>query len=819
MNDIRLALRQVRRQPAFFLAAMLVLALGTGANAAMFSVIRHVLLTPLPYPSPEDLYRVWSVDVRQGSTRGGISLQNFADYRQRADGLVSLAAYHLRTGSLKGPEPRSIGYALVSPRFLQVLGISPQWGRSFDPSENLPGRDDVAIVSHALWQSLWGGRMDALGETVSLDGRKLRVIGILPPDFRAPEGEVDLLKPFGMNPDDAGPRGSFWASAMARLLPRVSREQAQSASDAIAAALREEHPEENADVGIFLQPLHEVGLADTRQALIVLWGAAGLVLVLACVNVGGLVLVRGLSRSREMSIRGALGAGRSTLVRLQLAESGVVALGATALGLFFAWLGLRLLPAFASGRLPRAESISVDPVVLAFSLLVGAGIGIGVGLFPALQAARADMQGCMRATGSAPSAPSRRRVRSSLVSLEIALALVLLIGAGLLLRSFDRLTAVPLGFRAENLVTFRLEPPMLADPSGESMEEFVQEFIAERERASAFYGRLQGRLESIPGVTRVSAINRMPLSGNAWTTGVAIEGRRVEAANQMVPAAARAFADDYFATMSIPLLAGRAMTPSDGRDTLPAAIISEALAAQWPGESPLGKRITFEFPPDEARIWWTIVGVVGDVRDSSLIRSPRAVVYTPMRQSFFGFFGDWGMDVVLKVERDPAAVMAAARRIVAELDPDLPVERVRTMGEVVRGQTADTRFHLWLLGAMAAIALTLAGAGIYGLVSFTAQQRRQEIGIRMTLGAGRSAIASWMLRGFVRYLAVGIVLGTGGAFLASRFLGSLLYGVGTTDSVVFVLAPLTLTAAALAALWLPTRRASRLDPKTVVNEP
>ena len=795
-QDIVYAIRGLWRRPAFALAAVVTLALGIGANAAIFSVVNAVLLQPLPYPDAERLMMVWTYNPRQGFDKDVGTYPNFEDWRRESRSFERLAAYTTTSYTLTGSgDPLHIRGAVVTPGFFEALGVSPLRGRAIGSNDAAAGGHRVAVLSHGLWMRRFGGDPGVVGRTVPLSGVSHDVIGIMPEEFAHPE-EAELWTPLAPTERFAelmASRGSFWLTVIGRLRSDVARAAAQAEMDAIAARLERGYPA-NAGLGVRLVPLHEEIVGDVRRPLLVLLGAVGFVLLIACANVANLLLTRAAARQRELAVRAALGAGRARIARQLLTESVVLALVGGAAGLLLAAWAVDLLHALAPAHVPRLSLVRVDAAVLAYAMAASVITGIFFGLAPVSQSsstADALKDGARGGTDS----PRGRRLRSALAIGEIAVALVLVVGAGLLVRSFIALTRVDLGFETRGLLALRLQLPRAAYPKPEQV--------------AAFYERLTERIRALPGVESAAAASSILLPSLPQSAGVIVENRPPDtSAGARVPVPYDAITPDFFDTLRIPVLKGRRFTAGDAAGGLPVVIVNEAFERRYfPDGDPLGRRVAFGSAPAPDTAWYTIVGVVRDTRRAGVDRAPWAEMYFPQAQA-----QDPAMFVVLRTSGDPVALAAAARAAVWSLDRTQAVSSVRTLRDMVDRTQANRRFTTLLLLVFACVALALAAVGVYGVIAYSTAQRTQEIGIRMALGAGRSDVLRLVLGEGVRIGVFGLAIGIAGAAFASRLLTGLLFGVPRWDPLTFVAVPLLLLAIAAIASWIPARRAVRLDP-------
>jgi putative ABC transport system permease protein len=796
-KDVVFGLRTLLRHPATSAIALLALALGIGANTAIFSVVNGVLLEPLPYGDPERLVMVWEANPGRGFPRFAVSPPNFADWRTQARSFERLVAVSSQDVNLTGREqPEALSMALVSDGFFQVMGVPMTRGRGFHAEEMKPGSGRVTVLSHGLWQRRFGSDEAILGRPIQLNGEPYTVVGIAPEGFEFPN-ERELWAPMAEEIDPAQ-RGAHYLRVVGRLKPGVSAERAATEMSAIAGRLEKQYPDSNTGWGTLVIPLRENVVQDIRPALLILLAAVSFVLLIACANVANLLLARVAAREREIAVRTALGAGRVRLVRQMLTESAVLFLGGGLLGLLIAFWGVKLLVAVDPGGLPRVQEIDVDGRVLLFTLGVSLVTGLLFGLIPALHATGGGrLYDALKEGGRAMAGGGRGKlVRNALVLVEVAVALVLLVGAGLLIQSFSRLQAVDPGFRPEGVLTAGVNLPAFKYPDSP--------------RQAAFYRQLIERLETQPGVESVGTIMPLPLSGSRFVLTFAVEGRPAPPPNEEPNTNIRTISPGYFKTAEIPLIKGRVFTDRDREDSEPVVIINQTMAARiWPGQDPLGRRITFDDATDPEAQWRTVVGVVGDVRHGTLDEDGGSEAYWPQFQTPFE-----GTAIVVRAAegRSPESLAGAVRQVVRGIDPDLPVDEVRPFDEVVSEALSQSRFKTVLLGLFAAIALVLAAVGVYGVISYSVTQRTHEIGIRMALGAERASVLRMVVRQGMALVLTGVGVGVLLAFLASRYLATQVYGVSTSDPATFVAVPLVLAAVSLLANYLPARRATAVDP-------
>lgn len=803
-HDIRYAMRVLAKSPGFSLVAIITLALGVGANTAIFSVVNAVLLRSLPFKDPDRLAIIWANNTREGKPRYPISPANFVDLRDQNQSFEQIAAYptFTPTATLTGVgEPKAVIQSMVSTNLFEVLKVEASLGRTFVAEEGQIGRDRVALLSYAFWQRHLGGDPGIVGQTLTLSGTPYTVIGVMPQGFYFLNRDTDMWVPLSFNPqmhpslaitNRAG--GGF--GIIGRLKPGVTLEQAGSEMQGLAGRLEEQYPEANNGIAATLIPLHEQVTSEIRPALLVLFGAVGFVLLIACANVATLLLARAKTRAREIAVRAALGATRSRLIKQLLTESVLLAITGGLIGLVIAFLGIKFLLALSPAEIPRRDEIGIDIWALTFTLGLSIFTGVIFGIAPALQASRPDLNESLK-EGGRSAGLGRHRLQRTLVVAEIALTLVLLVGAGLLIRSFVRLMDTDPGFKASNLLTMNLTAPPSRATSAPQL--------------AAYYQELFGRIESLPGVQSAGTVTRLPLSARGGvTTFMRIEGRPV-AENERPELEFRRASANYFTAMGIPLISGRFFNQQDNPQSTPVFIINETAARRfWPGEDPVGKRINTS--PNPAAPFWPIVGVVGDIRHFGLDSDPRPEVYISCDQSPPSV-----PILVVRTTNDPATIAAAVRAQVQAISPDVPVDTPLLMNEVVSASVAGRRFNMLLLGIFAALATVLAGVGLYGVMSYMVTQRTSEIGIRIALGAGRADILRLIVGHVFLLTAVGIGTGLIAAFGLTRLMSSLIFGISLTDPVAFGGVSLLLMIVSLLAGYLPARRAMKIDPMVALR--
>jgi predicted permease len=811
LSDLRYSLRQLLKQPGFTIVVVLTLALGIGANTAIFSVVNAVLLKPLPFPAFRELVAVSMTDTREKiqTQRGSLSYPDFFDFREQNRTLSGIAVYCDRIFALTNSQGATSARGIKgSADLFDVLGVKPVLGRSFvRDDENAGGGAGgfKVILSHDFWNKNFGGDLNVLGRTIELDRRKHTVIGVMPPRFQFPiqAEQIDFyvtIAEDASSSDGSKPatqmRGSHSVQSVARLKPGVTKEQAQSDLSTIAANLAKQYPDSNTNFGIALKGLREEMVGDVRTALYVLFGAVICVLLIANANVANLLLARASVRGKEMALRAALGASRARIIRQLLTESLLLSTIGGCLGLLFAEWGTESLVKAVPQNIPRISDIQLDGAVLVFTLVVSLLTGVIFGLVPAWHASHVDLNSSLKSgTRTGGGSEKKARLRNSLVVAEVALALMLLVCAGLLIQSFARLSKVPPGIRTEGLFTARIQLPEVAYPTNPSMIRFWDQFLS--------------RLRTLPGIESASAIIPLPLSGSSMATTFDLEERPLPE-GQRPDAPIFVAATDYFQTMGIPVQHGRVFRETDNMDSTPVVIVNERFAAKFfPGQNAVGKRIKPGLSADDKEEKMReIVGIVGNVKQLSLRNEDMPQMYVPRTQIPFNI-----MSLVIRTNvSNPASITSQVRRELDGMDGSIPMTNVRVSDELMSRSLSKPRFNALLLSIFSATALLLTAIGIYGVMAYSVSQRTSEIGIRIALGAAQSSIFRLIVGQAMTLVGISLALGLIGAFAATRLLSSLLFGVGASDLLTFVAIILLVSFVAFLAAWLPARRAARVDP-------
>jgi putative ABC transport system permease protein len=802
-QDLRYGARMLLKNPGFTMVAVIALALGIGANTAIFSVVNSVLLRPLSYRDSERLVQL-NHNYPKLDLKASVSAIGYTHYRDHNQSFENMGAGTFWPVNLTGTgDPERLAGAAVTHTFLPTLGIEAARGRVFTPEEDQPGRNRVVVLSNGLWQRRFAADPNILGQTITLNGENYTIIGVMPPEFQLGRefGQViDLFAPIAFTTEqlDVNRWRNEFLFVFARLKPNVTLPQAQTEMDTIAANVRRQFfgggdANDPGNWGLLLRSLRETVVGAIRPALQVLMFAVGFVLLIACANVANLLLARATVRQKEVAIRTALGASRWRVVRQLLTESVLLALVGGVLGLLIAYWGVRLLLSLNENLIPRANEIGIDGRVLAFTFGVSLLTGIIFGLIPAWQSSKAELHETLKEGGRTGVAHSRRWLRNSLIVFEVTSALVLLIGAGLLIKSFRRVQEVNPGFNANNVLVMQVSLPntKYQDPT----------------QIDAFFQKVQQGISALPGVKSAGLSSTVPLSGMSSSGSFRIEGRAVPP-GQMAPWGSRwAAGASYFQTMNIPLIRGRYFDDRDVASASGVAIIDETMARKfWSNEDPIGKRITFEGGQSNPR-WREIVGVVGHVKQTGLDGESPVQYYFPHRQRPTS-----GVFLVIRTNTEPQSLTAAVRGVIQSADKELPVFKVMTMEQMVENSTSQRRFSTILLGVFALVALILASVGLYGVMSYTVAQRTHEIGIRMALGASAADVKKLVVRQGMILVVAGVASGLLAAYGLTRLMASLLFGVRATDPLTFIMLPFALALVALLACYLPARRATKVDP-------
>jgi putative ABC transport system permease protein len=810
LQDLRYGLRTMLRSPGFALTAMLALALGIGANTAIFSVVNAVLLRPLPYDQPDRLMQVWHTPPQKsfpGMPTFAVSPANFLDWRKQNHSFEGMSAYGFGRYTITGSGyPETIRMVAATVGLFSILHAHPLLGRGFLEGEDEPGRDHEVVLSYGLWRSYFAGNPDIVGRVIQLNGQEFTVIGVMGPGFdfpisSDPDARAQMWKPLAWTDQERAIRDNHNYAVIARLKDGVSLQQAQGELDAISNGLAQEYPNDDKGWGAIAIPLRDDLVSDVRPSLLILLGAVALVLLIACANVANLVLARTLSRRKEVAVRTALGATRRRLLQQALSETLLLAFAGGALGLVFAHYGVILIVKFLAQRLPRSSEIALDGWVLAFTLGISLLTGLAAGLLPALRMAKADLnQALKQGLGRTAADSGGGRTRNVLVVSEVALSLILLIGAGLLIRSLWVLQHVNPGFDPSRVVTMTASVP-----PGK---------FAEAGQQISYFGRVLDRVRVLPGVQSAGLIDSLPLSGDGSHQPLSVEGRPPAPMADLPEVDVRLISPGYMSAMHIPLLSGRDVDGSDVAGRPGAVLVSESMAKSfWPNEDAIGKHLTLYFFPDVPRV---VVGVVADVKMNAMNETQAVpTLYFPFAQFSAPRGTRWRsvpMILAVRTNAPPLSVVPAITGSIHEIDAELPLLNIRMMDDSVSASLSPARFTMLLLGAFAGLALLLAVVGIYSVMSYSVSRRTNEIGIRVALGASRNDVLILIVRQALLLALIGSVIGVVGALALSRLMASQLYGVRPTDPVTFITVAALLMIVSLAASYIPARRAMRVDP-------
>src|ERR1700723_426518 len=808
LQDMRYCLRQLRKSPGFTAVAVITLALGIGINTAIFSVVNGVLLRPLGFPDANQLVRVYHVPPQKSfpaTSTFAASAANYLDWEKQNHVFDRMAISASRGFDLSGADkPEQIDATTVSSGFFATLGVQPMLGREFSPDEDQPGRSHVVVLSHGLWQEHFGANPKIVGRNINLDGTSYLVAGVMPPSSRFP-GLAQMWTPMAWTDQERAVRGEHHYGVIARLKGGVELQQAQAEMNTISGRLEQFYPEDDKGWGAVVVPMQQDMVADVRPALLVLLGAVAFVLLIACVNVANLALAKTFSRQKEIAIRTALGATSARVLRQILTETVLLALAGGALGLAYAHIGVRMIIAFLGDKLPRSLDIGLDSHVLAFTAFVSVFTGIVAGILPALRSTRGDVnQALKQGLGRTGADSGGQRTRSILVVSEVALSLMLLIGAGLMIRGFQKLRAVNPGFDSRDVLTVSAMVSRAKFPSP------AQQI--------SFFERVLQRVRALPGVKSAGVIDDIPLNGGSHQP-IAIEGRPLVLMSEQPEVDVRLISPGYMRALHIPLLRGRDVNDSDIAGRPAAVLISESMARQfWPGQDPLRKQLTLTFFPDAVR---EVVGVVGDVKIDSLDQSlPSPTLYFPLDQVSVPATGGWSsfpMTLVVRSASGTAGMISAVSNALHEIDPEIPLRDILPLDALVTNSLSQQRFNMLLLGAFAGLALLLAAVGIYSVLSYTVKRSVRDIGIRVALGASLGDVLRMVVFEGMKPTLLGIAIGTAGALALGRILSNLIYGVRTTDLITFLSVIVLLTAVALCASIVPAYRATKVDPMVALR--
>jgi putative ABC transport system permease protein len=798
MNDLKFAIRQLLKNPGFTAVAVFTLALGIGANTTIFSLVNGVLLKPLPYPEADRLVALFNNQLEQGQDFVGLTAPAFVDWRVQSTAFEILAAYQPGGFDLTGSgEPARLFGIRASAGLFPLLRVQPMLGRNFTETEDATGKKSVAILGNRLWQERFNGSPDALGKSMTMDGNVYAIIGVMPAEFRFAGLDADVWVPMGFESFEMENRGGHDFQAIGKLKPGVSLAQAQTEMATITSRLGQQY-ELDRGWNATLLPLRDQLVGGSKRPLFILFGAVGFVLLIACSNVANLLLARASKRTREFAIRGALGAGRSVIIRQLILESLLLAGAGAVAGWFLAEASLALVLKLGSVGLPRLESVRLDGTVAAFSMFVTLLTGLAFGLAPAWFASRVNLSSALNDSARGSSSSRGHGMRNGFVAAQLALALVLLIGAGLMLRSFANIRSVDSGYQPDHILTASLTMDDTRFPGNDS---------SEREPLrKAFLARIVERAAALPGVESAASVMGMPLTVIGAGSQVFVMGRGEPKPDDPQVAGYSQVSTNYFHTMGIPVLRGRIF---DGHDTVEApfvAIVNETFARTFfPNEDPIGQQLqvmdSYRDRPTE------IVGVIRDTRQRGITTPPGSEMYFPVEQRCWA-----NGQIVLRTQGDPAAMIPALTRAVTELDARQPLYFVRTLTSLMEDSYAQQRLQMILLAVFAAVALTLALIGVYGVMACVVAQRRREIGVRMSLGAQPHQVLAMIVRQTMKLSMIGILIGIASAFALTRLLRSLLFEVTPSDPLTFLIVPMLLAVAALAGGWLPARRASQVDP-------
>jgi putative ABC transport system permease protein len=790
-NDIRFGFRSLKKRPGFTVVALVALALGIGANTAIFSLVNAVLLRPLPFREPDRLVWIWG-NIRNGGNHASVSPLDFLDYRRQNKTFEEFAAVFTVPLSLNltgNGEPERLSAAGVTGNYFQALGIQAALGRTLGLENESPGHDQVVVLSYGFWQKRFAGDPKIINKTVALDGRTWEVIGVMPKDFGFPQdAQVWIPMNFDYSPE-MRQRKAHFLRPIGRLKAGITLTQAQADTDTISAQLEQQFPDSNTGWNLRLVPLREQLVGDTRPTLLILFGAVGFVLLIACANVANLLLVRAAGRQKEIALLTALGAGRLRIARQMITESLLLALAGGVLGTLLAMWGLELLVGLSNDSLPPTTRVGIDGTVLGFTLLVSVLTGLLFGLVPAIRTLKINLSDSLKEGGrGAGEGIQRNRMRSLLVVFESAIAVVLLIGAGLLIRSLIELQNINPGFDASNVLTMRVD--------------LTRQKYDSPEKTTNFFQELETRIRTLPGVGAVGLITELPLSGQPNDMPFTVQGRPKVSIDEAFDADFRRVNQDYFQSLRIPFLRGRNFTKQEALQSAKVIVVSEQLVSTvFPNEDPLGKRLEMAIGDQT----YEIIGVVGDIRHRSLESEPFAAMYMPS-------YASGRNNVVIRTQGDPLSLVSAVRKEVQSIDPDQPIADVKTMGDWLYVSVAAPRYRTLLLTLFAVLALVLACTGIYGVMAYSVTQRTHEIGVRMALGARQIDVLKLVIRQGMGLVLIGVALGLIGSVALMRVMQNLLFGITAKDPATFAVVASLLGLVAFVACYIPALRATKVDP-------
>ena len=803
-KDIRYGVRGLIKRPGFTVIALITLALGIGANTAIFSVINAVLLRPLQFKDPEQLVIVWEDASFAGFPQNTPAPGIYFDWKNQNQSFSDMAAGAELSFNITGDaDPERVMAFAVTENFFPVFGAQPLLGRNFLPAEDRPGANKVVMLSHSLWQSRYGGDPQIVNREILLNGEKHTVVGVMPASFQFLEREVRLWVPIAFEPEDMVNRGGHYLKVVARLKPGVTQSQAQADLDAIMARLGKDYPGETMEgkLGAIVKPIREQLVGETRSSLIVLLVAVACVLLIACANVAGLLLARAVARRREIALRVALGASRVRVVRQLLTESLLLATVAGVLGSLLAYWSFTFLQGLVPPEMALLTSLKLDMRILAFTLLISLVTGVIFGLVPALQSANIDLNDALKQSSTRTTSTSR--LRNGLIVTEVALSIVLLVGAGLLIQTLFQLFRQYAVLEPEKVLTMRTVLP--------------REKYKEPQQRSNYYRQVLERVERLPGVVSAGYSTSVPLLWKGGTSGFYPEGIKSPIPGMAYDSNHRQVTADYLKTMNVPLRAGRYFDSRDNEHSMPVAIINETMARQyWPGENALGRRFKIGDPDEPGKQWKEIVGIVADIRQMGLDEPVKAEMYFPHEQ-VTDWLGFRPRDLAIRTTGDTTNLVSAVRQAIREVDPDQPVSNVATMAEVLGEEAAQRRMGMIMLVGFAALALLLASLGIYGVLAYFVTQHTNEIGVRLALGATPRNILFLVLKKGMGLTLIGVVIGIAASFAFTRWMSSLLFGVKAADPLTFIAVPLLLGIVALLACAIPARRATKVDPMVALR--